>query len=103
MPLIGRTITISSEIRPSSSKRRMSTPCRSLLANVCLEHQDRRVPVFDLLDVAEVLEDLHDGAEDHAQRLWALVRLEDDRALEGDVLGEEVGPRLRSPSTPRRA
>ena len=64
MPLIGRTITVSSAIRPSSPKRRMSTPCELAVADPRLEHEHRDVAGLDLLDVAEVLEDLDDRAED---------------------------------------
>ncbi len=74
MPLIGLTITISSWIRPSSAEPQDVDPLELALADPRLEHQDRGVSVLDLLDVAEVLEHLNDGAEDHAQRFTALVR-----------------------------
>ena len=102
MPLIGRTITIISAIRPSSSKRRMSTPCELAVADPRLEHQDRGVAGLDLLDVAEVLEDLDHRAEQELERVAALVGLEDDRAAEGRRPRRTAPRSARSPSPRQR-
>src|SRR5688500_1690500 len=56
-----------------------------------LEHEHGGVIRLHMLDVAEVLEHLDHRAEEDCDRLAALIRLEDDRALEDDVLGEELG------------
>ncbi len=68
----------------------MSTPCKLAVADSRLEHQHGRVAGLDVRDVAEVLEDLHDRAEDHLDRLASLVWLEDHRAAEGGVGREQV-------------
>ena len=76
---------------PSSSR----SPTRALKASV------GGVAGLDLVGVAEVLEHLNHRAEQQGHRLSPLVRLEDHRAAEGDVLGEELVHARRSP-WPRR-
>ena len=74
--------------RRSRRRRRsagMSTPCSSRSPTRASNTRTARVAGLDLVDVAEVLEDLDDRAEDHLDRVAALVGLEDHRAAEGRV------------------
>src|SRR5439155_15859746 len=66
------------------------------VAHPRLEDQRRGVAAVEPLDVAKVLEDLNDGAEDGCYCVAALVRLVDDRAPKDDVLGEGVDDRRRT-------
>jgi hypothetical protein len=54
--------------------------------------EDKRVDAVavELVGVAEVLERVEDGLEDLADGLAAFERLERDRAVEDDVVGERV-------------
>src|SRR5262249_39137784 len=56
------------------------------------EHQHRGIAGLDLVEVAEILEDLDHVAEDDAQRLDPFIRLEDGGAAEDDVGREQLGP-----------
>ena len=67
MPLIGRTITVSSTIAPSDVEAQDVDALHLAVADSRLEHQHRDVAGLDLLEVAEVLEHLNDRAE-HAPR-----------------------------------
>ena len=58
------------------------------------EAQDDRAVAVDLVEVAEVFEDLDHVAEDDHRHLAALEALEEDRAVEDDVLGEGLAQQV---------